>query len=91
MLRIMSVRGVMKLLNRLDGDAGFPQRHAQSLQWWNTRQGLASEPGMCIQMDANTYNEGIRGRGGVERKGERKDLSNVVLTDLKNLLKVPTP
>lgn len=71
----------MKHLNRLDGDAGFPQRHAQSLQWWSTRQGLASVPGMCIQMDADTYDEGIRERGGVERKGERKYPSNVVFTD----------
>lgn len=72
MLRTMSARGVMKHLNRLDGDAGFPQRHAQSLQWWSTRQGLASVPGMCIQMDADTYDEGIRERGGVERKEKER-------------------
>lgn len=79
----------MKHLNRLDGDAGFPQRHAQSLQWWSTRRGLVSVPGTCIQMDANTYVRGVRGRGGLERKGkgkgkgkgERKDPSNVVFTD----------
>lgn len=59
----------MKHLNRLGGDAGFPQQHAPSLQWWSTRQGLVSVPGMCIQIDANTYDEGMRGRVGVERKG----------------------
>lgn len=85
----MSVRGVMKQFNRLDGDAGFPQRHAQSLQWWSTRQGLVSVPGMCIQMDANTYNEGIRGRGGVERKGKGRGrtlqmLSLLMLSQFNN-------
>lgn len=72
---------VMTHLNRSDGDAGCPQQHAQSLQWWSTRQGLVSVPGMCIQMYTNT----MRGYGGKEgwkrKKGEKKDPSNVVFND----------
>lgn len=65
----MSVRSAMKHLNKQGGDAGFPQQHAQSRQWWRTRQDLVSVPGMRTQIHTNTHDRGVQGEDGFKGKG----------------------